>query len=134
MKIAVVGSTQINSRLNLDVVVKYLKSLPIGTQILTGSSLGVDRFVAQHYPKRRGFRLRVYQPNWERFGQTSVDMENKKMINESDIVAVCWNGVSPGSKSIIEECKKIGKDTEVIMLKNELMAEILGRAKILTNA
>ncbi len=109
MKVAVVGSR--------DIVIKNLKGfLPLNTtEIVSGGAKGVDSCAAD-YAKKNDLSLKVFLPEYKKYGKSAPLKRNIEIIDYSDIVIAFWNGVSKGTKFVIDKCNEKGKEIRVIKI------------------
>lgn len=107
MKIAVVGSRDITV---LDIE-KYVQD---ADEIVSGGAVGVDSCAAK-YAEQRGIRLKVFLPEYERFGKAAPIMRNKQIVDYSDKIVVFWNGSSKGTLSVIKYAQKVKKPCEIVI-------------------
>lgn len=109
MKVAVIGSRG----LNINDIGKYL---PEGTtEIVSGGARGIDT-CAREYALSHGLKLTEFLPDYERYCRGAPLRRNLLIIDYADIVIALWDGVSRGTKYVIDHCK--GKK-EVIVYKIE---------------
>ena len=110
MKIAIIGSRNIK--------VKDLeKYLPISTcEIVSGGAKGVDSCAAE-YAQQKGIKLTVFLPEYKKYGRAAPIKRNNQIIEYADEVVAFWDGISKGTKYVINACKKIGKKVTVYILK-----------------
>lgn len=106
MKIAIVGSRELTVS-NLD---RFLPSDV--TEIVSGGARGVDTCAAE-YAKSKGLRLTVFFPDYEKYGRHAPLERNKKIIDYADSVIVFWDGISTGTRFVINECKRTGKAIKI---------------------
>lgn len=106
MKVAVVGSRGIN----INDLERYL---PAETEeIISGGARGVDSCAAA-YAVNNGIKLTVIRPNYDKHGRSAPIIRNIDIINRADFVIAFWDGVSRGTKFVIDRCEGTGKDIEV---------------------
>lgn len=99
MKVAVVGSR------NLEVP-NLGGFLPDGTtEIVSGGARGVDT-CAKEYAKAHGIKLTEFLPDYEKYGRTAPLKRNLRIIAYADVVLAFWDGKSPGTRFVIESCKR----------------------------
>lgn len=65
-----------------------------------GCPSGADALACE-YARARGLALRVFPAQWAYFGKAAGPMRNEEMAAYADGVVVYWDGVSPGTKSMI---------------------------------
>ncbi len=106
MKIAVVGSRDITVS-NIGIYVSD------GEEIVSGGAVGVDSCAAE-YAKKKGLKLTVFLPQYERYGRAAPIVRNKEIVDYADKIIAFWNGSSKGTLSVIKYAKKIGKPCEII--------------------
>ncbi|MBO5883049.1 MAG: hypothetical protein J6Q78_01430 [Clostridia bacterium] len=107
MKIAVVGSRNI-------AVVDIGKYISDGEEIVSGGAIGVDT-CASEYAKKRGLKLSVFLPQYERYGRAAPIVRNKEIVDYADKVVAFWDGSSKGTLSVIKYAEKTGKPCEVVL-------------------
>ncbi len=105
MKVAVIGSRTLT--IDLD------KYLPCGiTEIVSGGAKGID-MCARKFSHNNNIALTEFLPEYERYGRAAPVKRNIKIIEYSDCVIAFWDGKSKGTKSVIDYCRKIGKEITV---------------------
>jgi len=110
MKIAVIGSRGL--------IVRDLENyLPEETtEIVSGGARGVDTS-ARFYAHKRGLKLTEFLPDYDQYGKIAPLMRNLEIIDYADEVYAFWDGVSRGTKYVIENCRRKKKKVHVFMLK-----------------
>lgn len=99
MKVAVIGSRG----MSVDDLENYL---PEGTtEIVSGGARGVDTS-AREYALRHGLKLTECLPDYARYGRGAPLKRNITIIENADLVLAFWDGVSRGTKFVIDNCKK----------------------------
>lgn len=107
MKVAVIGSRGLTIK-NLE------KYLPEGTtEIVSGGAKGVDT-CARIYAEKSGIKLKEFLPNYARYQKGAPLKRNEEIIKYADTVLAFWDGSSPGTKYVIEICKKEDKPLKII--------------------
>ena len=109
MKVAVIGSRSLHVS-NLE---KYLP--PEVTEIVSGGARGVDSS-AREYATANGIRIVEFLPNYKEFGRGAPLKRNLQIIEYSDTVLAFWDGVSRGTKFVIDNCKKLGVSLQVFSI------------------
>lgn len=107
MRIAIVGSRDYQ---DLESVRRYVNSLPDDSAIISGTTLGVDQ-AAEVAARARGLQTVIFPPDWD--PHQSAERWNRLIIKHADLVAVFWNGHSPGAQSLIKLAQELGKPLEV---------------------
>ena len=80
--------------------------------IISGHCSGVD-LMGERYAEENGFGVEIFLPEWKKYGRAAGPIRNKKMIECADLVIAFWDGISPGTKYVIEQCKKQNKGITV---------------------
>lgn len=110
MKTAVIGSRDITK-------IELGKYLPDGTnEIVSGGARGVDT-CAKQYAEANGIKLTEFLPDYERYGRGAPLKRNLQIIEYSDLVLAFWDGSSRGTKYVIDNCKELGVEVRVYILK-----------------
>lgn len=108
MKVAVIGSRAIKVN-NLE---KYLPANV--TEIISGGACGVDTS-AKEYALSHGLILTEYLPEYDKYGRSAPLKRNITIIEKSDLVLAFWDGISHGTKFVIDNCKKMNVPVMVYM-------------------
>ena len=109
MKIAIIGSRNIN----IEDLGKYLPENV--TEIVSGGAKGVDT-CAREYAEKSKIPLTEFLPDYKRYGRGAPLKRNIEIIEYADKVIAFWDGKSKGTKFVIDNCKKMGKDIEVVVV------------------
>lgn len=99
MKVAVIGSRG----LSVDDLGRYLPKDT--TEIVSGGAQGVDTS-AREYALGHGLKLTEYLPDYARYGRGAPLKRNITIIENADLILAFWDGVSRGTKFVIDNCKK----------------------------
>lgn len=109
MKIAVIGSRSILTA-DLDT---YISD---GDEIVSGGAVGIDSCAAE-YAKKNGISLKVFIPEYEKYGRGAPIVRNKQIVDYADKILAFWDGKSRGTLSVIKYAEKVGKPCEIILCK-----------------
>lgn len=109
MKLAIIGSRT----LHVENLALYLPSDV--TEIVSGGAVGIDKD-SEKYANENGIKLTVFLPQYSRFKGGATHVRNKEIVNYADRVLAFWDGSSKGTASVIEYCRKVGKEVTVIHL------------------
>ncbi len=108
MQVAVVGSRSICA-------VDMAAYIPEGTtSLVTGGAKGVDT-LAEQYAKTHGIPVIVIKPDYAKYGRRAPLVRNLAIIDQADHVVALWDGISKGTKYVIDQCHKRGVSISVIM-------------------
>ena len=107
MKVAIVGSRNV-TKVNLQT---YLPKDT--TEIVSGGAKGVDSLAA-YYANANGIRLTLFLPEYDRYGRAAPLKRNEKIVAYSDCVLAFWDGMSSGTRHVLELCRKTQTPVQVI--------------------
>ena len=106
MKVAIIGSRNLT-------VYNLGKYLPEGvTEIVSGGARGIDT-CAREYARVNGIKLTELLPEYDKYGRGAPLRRNLLIIDYADEVIAFWDGVSHGTKYVIENCKERNKKITV---------------------
>ena len=108
MKVAIVGSRGLQV-MNLE---KYLPDSV--TEIVSGGAKGIDT-CARQYARANGLKLTEFLPEYARYGRAAPLKRNLAIIECADLVLAFWDGVSHGTKFVIDNCKSRGIPVKVFV-------------------
>jgi hypothetical protein len=94
----------------------YLKNLNDVT-IISGTARGVDK-LGERYARERGYSLVRYPADWN-LGKQAGHLRNKQMAENADYLIIFWDGVSKGSKNMIENAKNKNLKTKIVYYGNK---------------
>ncbi len=99
MKVAVIGSRGLTVR-DLE---RYLPNDT--TEIVSGGAKGIDT-CAREYAISHGIKLMEFLPDYNKYGRVAPLKRNIQIIEYADIVLAFWDGVSHGTKFVIDNCRR----------------------------
>ncbi len=109
MKVAVIGSRGIS----VDNLKDYM---PQGAlEIVSGGARGIDSCAAK-YAKQHNMKITEFLPNYQVFGKKAPIVRNEQIVDYSDMVVALWDGVSKGTKSVIDMCQRKGKRCDIFII------------------
>lgn len=106
MIIAVVGSRN----LEISDFDRYLPDTV--SEIISGGAKGIDSCV-ERYARERGIPVVIFYPEYSRYGKSAPLKRNLQIVDYADMIIAFWDGKSRGTKYVIDECRKKGKDITV---------------------
>jgi len=113
MKVAVIGSRNLLVT-NLEI---YLPCEV--TEIVSGGARGVDSS-AREYATANGIELTEFLPDYKKYGRGAPLRRNLEIIKHADLCLCFWDGASRGTKYVIDNCKKLGVNFQVVSVENLL--------------
>ena len=75
--------------------------------IVSGGCIGAD-LMGEQYAKESGYGVERYPAEWEKYGRKAGIMRNAVMADNADALIAYWDGVSRGTKNMIDEARKRG--------------------------
>lgn len=106
MKIAIIGSRT----LWVDDLKRFLPKET--TEIVSGGAKGIDA-CARHYATENHIKLTEFLPDYARFGRAAPLKRNLQIIEYADLIIAFWDGKSRGTKYVIENARRQGKQLKI---------------------
>ena len=112
MRVGVVGSRHFAA---LDRVAGYVRSLPQGSSLVTGSASGVDA-AATKAARDRDIPVRVLPASFDELGEPGKAAErNQRLVDACDVLVAFWDGSSKGTRATVERALDSGKEVHVFV-------------------
>jgi len=83
------------------------------TEVVSGTAKGVDRF-GEMWAKARNIPIKQFPADWDSNGRGAGYIRNRQMAKYADALIAIHDGVSRGTKNMIEEMQKLNKKVVVI--------------------
>ena len=77
------------------------------TTVVSGGARGADK-LGELYAAAARLPLHVYPADWKNYGRKAGFIRNIEMAQNAEALIAVWDGVSRGTKHMIEEAKKHG--------------------------
>lgn len=114
MKVAIVGSRDFT---NYESFKTYLEQIPIKPElIVSGGSKGTDK-LAERYAKENKIELKIFYPDWEKYGLSAGPLRNQKIVDSCDIMIAFPSKNGKGTQDSIRKCNTSNKKCFIIELK-----------------
>ena len=115
MKVVIAGSRDFNDyeymKQMLDQQIydlaEKLNLLDEGVEIISGGARGADK-LGEKYSKDRGYGLKIFPADWNKYGKRAGYLRNKQMAQYADVCICFWDGRSKGTKHMIDLANKYG--------------------------
>jgi hypothetical protein len=102
MKLIVAGTRTFNDYSLLE---KFISKIEWKiTEIVSGGAPGADT-MAIMYAKENNIPYKLFPALWDKYKKAAGPMRNKQMAEYADALLCFWDGVSPGTKNMIEMAK-----------------------------
>ena len=76
-------------------------------EIVSGGAKGADS-LGERYAKEKGYRLRIFPADWQRFGKSAGYKRNAQMAAYAEALLAFWDGKSPGTRHMIDLARDNG--------------------------
>lgn len=113
MKLGVVGGRTFNDYGRLAIILESLRDSFGFTTIVSGGAIGADSLGAKFADDRKMNKI-IHLPQWELHGKAAGFIRNRDIINDSDFIVACWDGLSRGTANSISLAKEQKKNTLIL--------------------
>lgn len=79
---------------------------------VSGGCKGADS-LGERFANENGFLIERYEADWEKYGKGAGPLRNYKMAQTGDYFICFWDGISKGTKSMIDFAVKTGKPIKI---------------------
>ncbi len=113
MRVAIVGSRE---GVDLERVRRFVRTLPKDVVVVSGGARGVDA-AAESEAKRCGLKVVVLLARWKQYGRSAGFRRNEELaayLEKGDRLVAFWNGVSNGTRHVVECVQRRGISVEVL--------------------
>ena len=113
MKVGIVGSRHFAAP---DRVTDYVRALPAGASIITGSASGVDA-AATKTARAKGIPVQVMPASLEELADaTKSAARNQRLVDACDVLVAFWDGASKGTRTTVDRALDSGKEVHVFVV------------------
>lgn len=77
------------------------------TEVVSGTCRGPDKW-GEVWARKRGIPIKCFEPEWQLKGRAAGILRNEEMGDYADALIAVWDGVSRGTKHMIDYAKKKG--------------------------
>jgi len=119
-KIIIAGSRKFDDydfvKSKCDHLLRAISDYPLSDiEIVSGGALGADR-CGERYAKEKGYRLKIFKPDWAKHGVAAGPIRNKEMAEYATHCICFWNGNSKGTQDMIHQIEIRRKPIKVILV------------------
>lgn len=86
--------------------------------IISGGCRGTDK-LGERYAKERGYKLEVFNADWDKLGKKAGVIRNEEMVISADYVIAFWDGESRGTYNLLTLAKRYGKPFRLKVYKDK---------------
>lgn len=105
MKVIIAGGRDFNDFDMLCQKADKILSRQDEIEIVSGRARGADQ-LGEKYARMRGYPIKMFPAEWNRYGKRSGFIRNEDMGNYADALILFWNGVSKGSEHMLEVARE----------------------------
>ena len=116
MKCIIAESRTITDPLELEKAIKL--SGFIITEVISGGAMGPDSLGAA-WANKNGIPVGFYYPDWKQFGKKAGPIRNSLMAADAEALILIWDGLSRGSKDMLNKANAKGLKVYVHLVKRE---------------
>lgn len=80
--------------------------------IICGMARGADT-LGEQYAKFKKYEIRYFPADWEKFGKSAGYIRNKQMAQNADALVAFWDGISRGTKLMIDLANEYKLDIRI---------------------
>lgn len=111
MRIIIAGSRSITEK-DFQAAVAKSQLLKSATTIISGTARGADQ-LGETWAKEREIPIERYPADWNRYGKRAGYLRNRQMGQVSDGCLCIWDGISPGTKLMMNISRENGLFLEI---------------------
>lgn len=80
------------------------------SEVVSGTARGADRR-GEAWANMNNISIKRFPADWDKYGKAAGHIRNAEMAKYADAAIIFWNGVSPGTRSMIDLAKKTQLET-----------------------
>ena len=123
LKLIIAGSRNFYNYILLESTLAKLLSnyddLPKQIEIVSGHALGADR-LGEIWAERHKVKVITFLANWQLHGKRAGYLRNIEMAEYADALVAFWDGMSKGTKHMIDIAKSKNLQVRVIKFESRL--------------
>jgi hypothetical protein len=105
MRVIIAGSRTIDDYTLLEAAIDESSWKDQISVVLCGGARGVDR-LGLGYATINNIPVSPFLADWERYGKAAGPIRNEQMAKNADALIAIWDGISKGTKNMIDIAKK----------------------------
>ena len=113
-KIIIAGSREFNDYKLLESKMDTIISKLTNIEIVSGTCYGADQ-LGERYANQHNLQIKQFPADWNKYGKSAGYKRNVQMADYADMCVVFWNGISRGTKHMIDIAKSKGLKLEIIL-------------------
>ncbi len=76
------------------------------TSVISGTARGVDE-LGEQWARENSIPLERYPADWAKLGRRAGYVRNEQMAQVAEGALILWDGMSPGTKHMINTCERL---------------------------
>lgn len=124
MKVGIVGSRSFNDYELLEKTIFNNLNIDQIDGVISGGAQGADR-LGERFATIHKIEKQIFYPEWNKYGKQAGFLRNIKIVRNSDLIFVFWDGESKGTQHTINLCKQHNKKCIVQKFKGEYMNKVV---------
>lgn len=113
MKVAIIGSRGFDDYdLLKSKLAEHINEIEC---IISGGAKGADS-LAEKFALDFNIPTKIFLPDWKVYGRSAGIVRNKEIVKEADLCFIFWDGKSKGTKSVINFCKSLNKQSHFFLI------------------
>lgn len=114
LKIAIIGSRNLSDPEKVYTMIT--QTIPRNcSEVVSGGAFGVDK-LAERYAREHHLYLKLFLPNYDRYGISAPLIRNDEIVEYSDMVYAFWDMNSRGTRYALKKCIEIQKPVKIIRI------------------
>ncbi len=113
MKIIVAGSREFNNYSFMEEKLDFYLQNQGDIVIISGAARGADK-LGEQYATNKGYEIIICKAQWDQLGKKAGYIRNEEMAKIADAAVIFWDGVSKGTKHMIDLSKKYNLKLRII--------------------
>lgn len=85
------------------------------TEVVSGTARGPDQ-LGEKWAELMDVPVTQFPPNWDKYGRMAGHIRNGEMAQYADALIAFWDGISPGTRSMIDMAKGLGLKVHIEMI------------------
>jgi hypothetical protein len=113
MKTIIAGSRNFTDIGTLNIEMPKIGWIP--TLVISGNARGVDR-LGEGWANMNNIPILRMPADWDTYGKAAGRVRNVEMANEAEALVAFWDGLSPGTRHMIDTAKHLGLKYKIVMV------------------
>lgn len=116
MKVIVAGGRKFNNYNLLKTTLNNILSNKTDIEIVSGTANGADK-LGERYAEQYNYHIKKFPAEWDKYGKSAGYIRNEEMAKYADALVAYWDGISKGTRHMIDLAEKHNLKVRVIRYK-----------------